>query len=127
MHRLVPSLVGEMGAAYPELIRAQPLIEETLKLEETRFRQTLERGLKLLDEATACAEAMTAAPTINSRWHEDALEVFDAVHVGIGTALGEEGVVDFKPYAVDPSAEQALDFFLSAPLSAGVRNFGLHL
>ena len=43
------------------------------------------------------------------------------------TALGEEGVVDFKPYAVDPSAEQALDFFLSAPLSAGVRNFGLHL
>jgi alanyl-tRNA synthetase len=53
MHRLVPALVGEMGAAYPELIRAQPLIEETLKLEETRFRQTLERGLKLLDEATA--------------------------------------------------------------------------
>jgi alanyl-tRNA synthetase len=53
MHRLVPALVGEMGAAYPELIRAQPLIEETLRLEETRFRQTLERGLKLLDEATA--------------------------------------------------------------------------
>jgi alanyl-tRNA synthetase len=53
MHRLVPALVAEMGAAYPELVRAQPLIEETLKLEETRFRQTLDNGLRLLDEATA--------------------------------------------------------------------------
>jgi alanyl-tRNA synthetase len=53
MHRLVPSLVAEMGAAYPELVRAQPLIEATLKQEETRFRQTLANGLKLLDEATA--------------------------------------------------------------------------
>ncbi|QAY79405.1 alanine--tRNA ligase [Sphingosinicella sp. BN140058] len=53
MWRLVPSLMAEMGAAYPELIRAQALIEETLKLEETRFRQTLDKGLRLLDEATA--------------------------------------------------------------------------
>jgi alanyl-tRNA synthetase len=53
MHRLVPALVAEMGAAYPELVRAQPLIEATLGQEETRFRQTLDRGLKLLDEATA--------------------------------------------------------------------------
>jgi alanyl-tRNA synthetase len=53
LHRLVPALISVMGAAYPELVRAQPLIEETLKLEETRFRQTLERGLGLLDEATA--------------------------------------------------------------------------
>jgi alanyl-tRNA synthetase len=52
MHRLVPALVSEMGAAYPELLRAQPLIEATLRQEETRFRQTLDRGLKLLDEAT---------------------------------------------------------------------------
>ncbi|MEA3031216.1 MAG: alanyl-tRNA synthetase [Sphingomonadales bacterium] len=52
MHRLVPALVSEMGAAYPELVRAQPLIEETLKLEETRFRQTLDNGLRLLDETT---------------------------------------------------------------------------
>ena len=50
MYRLVPELVRQMGAAYPELGRAQPLIEETLKLEETRFRQTLDRGLKLLDD-----------------------------------------------------------------------------
>jgi alanyl-tRNA synthetase len=53
MHRLVPALVAEMGAAYPELVRAQPLLVETLKLEETRFRQTLDKGLRLLDEATA--------------------------------------------------------------------------
>jgi alanyl-tRNA synthetase len=53
MHRLVPALVAEMGAAWPELVRAQPLLEETLKLEETRFRQTLANGLRLLDEATA--------------------------------------------------------------------------
>jgi alanyl-tRNA synthetase len=51
MNRLVGALVSEMGAAYPELVRARPLIEETLRREETRFRQTLERGLKLLDEA----------------------------------------------------------------------------
>ncbi len=50
MHRLVPALVAQMGAAYPELGRAQALIEETLKLEETRFKVTLDRGLKLLDE-----------------------------------------------------------------------------
>ncbi|MBH1991998.1 MAG: alanine--tRNA ligase [Sphingomonadaceae bacterium] len=53
MYRLVSSLVSEMGGAYPELVRAQPLIEETLLREETRFRKTLENGLRLLDEATA--------------------------------------------------------------------------
>ncbi|HEX7692957.1 MAG TPA: alanine--tRNA ligase, partial [Sphingomonas sp.] len=53
MHRLVPALVAEMGAAYPELVRAQPLIEATLQQEETQFRKTLDKGLKLLDEATA--------------------------------------------------------------------------
>ncbi|MEM9344211.1 MAG: alanine--tRNA ligase [Pseudomonadota bacterium] len=51
MYRLVPALVSEMGQAYPELGRAQALIEETLKLEETRFRKTLDRGLTRLDEA----------------------------------------------------------------------------
>ncbi len=53
MFRLVPALVRQMGAAYPELTRAQALIEETLKLEETRFRQTLDRGLRLLDDELA--------------------------------------------------------------------------
>ncbi|MHA1549746.1 MAG: alanine--tRNA ligase [Alphaproteobacteria bacterium] len=50
--RLVPTLVTEMGHAFPELARAEPLIRETLQLEETRFRRTLARGLTLLDEAT---------------------------------------------------------------------------
>ncbi|MBI3451788.1 MAG: alanine--tRNA ligase [Rhodospirillales bacterium] len=52
MFRLVPALVEAMGAAFPELGRAQPLIAEILKLEEARFKQTLDRGLRLLDEAT---------------------------------------------------------------------------
>ena len=50
MHRLVPALVRQMGAAYPELGQAQPLITETLEQEEKRFKQTLDRGLKLLDD-----------------------------------------------------------------------------
>jgi alanyl-tRNA synthetase len=53
MYRLVPELVRQMGEAYPELVRAQPLISETLKLEETRFRKTLDKGLSLLAEASA--------------------------------------------------------------------------
>ena len=53
MHKLVPALVTQMGAAYPELGQAQAMIEETLKLEETRFKQTLERGLRLLDDELA--------------------------------------------------------------------------
>jgi alanyl-tRNA synthetase len=50
LHRLVPALVDQMGRAYHELERGQSLIQETLKLEETRFHDTLERGLRLLDE-----------------------------------------------------------------------------
>jgi len=53
MFRLVPALVAEMGQAYPELARAQPLIQETLEREETQFRRTLDKGLRLLEEATA--------------------------------------------------------------------------
>ncbi|MCT6861637.1 alanine--tRNA ligase, partial [Bartonella apis] len=52
MWRLLPTLIREMGQAYPELIRAEALISETLRLEETRFRKTLERGLALLNEAS---------------------------------------------------------------------------
>ena len=53
MHRLVPALVRQMGAAYGELVRAEGLIEETLLLEETRFKAMLERGLHLLADETA--------------------------------------------------------------------------
>jgi alanyl-tRNA synthetase len=55
--KLVPTLVREMGQAYPELHRAEALITETLRLEETRFRRTLERGLAILDDASRALEA----------------------------------------------------------------------
>lgn len=62
MHRLVPALVTQMGQAYPELQRAQALVTETLKLEEERFRVTLDRGLKLLDdEVSQLGDAKTLA------------------------------------------------------------------
>ncbi|MDD3029529.1 MAG: alanine--tRNA ligase [Alphaproteobacteria bacterium] len=50
IYKIVPELVTQMGAAYPELVQAQPRIEETLRLEESRFKSMLDRGLKLLDE-----------------------------------------------------------------------------
>ncbi|MCB2048396.1 MAG: alanine--tRNA ligase [Novosphingobium sp.] len=53
MYRLVPTLVDEMGHAYPELVRAQALIEEVLEREEAQFRRTLDKGLRLLEDATA--------------------------------------------------------------------------
>jgi alanyl-tRNA synthetase len=62
MNRLVPALVQQMGQAYPELGRAQALITETLKLEEERFRTTLDRGLKLLDEELAHLPEGAALP-----------------------------------------------------------------
>ncbi len=71
MHRLVPTLVAEMGAAYPELTRAEALIAETLKLEEVRFRETLARGLKLLDEATG---TLSAGGTLDG---ETAFKLYD--------------------------------------------------
>ena len=53
MHRLAPVLIGQMGTAYPELVRAGPLIEATLREEEERFQRTLGRGMSLLEEATS--------------------------------------------------------------------------
>ena len=58
MWRLVPTLIREMGQAYPELHRADGLITETVKLEEIRFRKTLERGLAMLEEAASQIEGM---------------------------------------------------------------------
>ncbi|WP_455478250.1 alanine--tRNA ligase [Bartonella sp. B10] len=56
MWRLLPALIREMGQAYPELVRAESLISEILKLEEIRFRKTLERGISLLNEASTNLE-----------------------------------------------------------------------
>ena len=62
MYRLVPALVAQMGQAYPELGRAQALIEETLKQEETRFKQTLDRGLRLLEDELGALPDGAALP-----------------------------------------------------------------
>jgi alanyl-tRNA synthetase len=62
MHRLVPSLVQQMGTAYPELVQAQSMIEETFFQEETRFRTTLDRGLKLLEDEVLDLSAGGALP-----------------------------------------------------------------
>jgi alanyl-tRNA synthetase len=57
MYKLVPTLIAQMGEAYPELVRAQAFVTENLRLEEERFKQTLDRGLKLLDEESASLKA----------------------------------------------------------------------
>jgi alanyl-tRNA synthetase len=62
LYRLVPALTRQMGAAYPELVRAEPLIVETLLLEETRFKQMLDRGLHLLEDETARLGETEALP-----------------------------------------------------------------
>jgi alanyl-tRNA synthetase len=86
MWRLVPALVAEMGAAYPELVRAQPLIEATLSQEEARFRQTLANGLKLLDEATA---GLSAGGTLPG---ETAFKLYDTY--GFPLDLTEQALLD---------------------------------
>ena len=86
MWRLLPALVAEMGAAYPELVRAQPLIEATLKQEEARFRQTLATGLKLLDEATA---GLAEGGTLSG---ETAFKLYDTY--GFPLDLTEQALID---------------------------------
>ncbi len=71
MHTLVPVLNGIMGQAFPELIRAEALVTETLKLEETRFRQTLDRGLRLLaDETDKLGDGETLAGDVAFRLYD---------------------------------------------------------
>ena len=94
MHKLVPSLIREMGRAYPELTRAEALITETLKLEETRFRKTLERGLGLLDTAT---EDLTSGGQLDG---ETAFKLYDTY--GIPLDLTQDALRE-KGRAVDTS------------------------
>ncbi|MGI8611515.1 MAG: alanine--tRNA ligase [Sphingomicrobium sp.] len=100
MHRLVPALVAEMGAAHPELVRAQPLLEQVLQQEETRFHQTLVNGLKLLDEATA------ALPPGGTLPGETAFKLYDTY--GFPLDLTEQALVE-KQLKVDTAGfEQAM-------------------
>jgi alanyl-tRNA synthetase len=98
MYRLVPALVAEMGAAYPELVRAQPLIEATLQQEETRFRQTLANGLKLLDEATGKLAKGGTLPG------ETAFKLYDTY--GFPLDLTEQALID-KGLKVDQAGFDA--------------------
>ena len=95
MWKLVPALIKQMGEAFPELVRAQALISETLKLEETRFKQTLDRGLKLLDEETA---RMPAGGTLDG---EVAFKLYDTY--GFPLDLTQDALRT-KGYAVDTDA-----------------------
>ena len=71
LHRLVPALIRQMGAAYPEIVRAEALVTETLKLEETRFRSLLERGLGLLaEESGRLGEGGTLPGTVAFRLYD---------------------------------------------------------
>ena len=84
MHRLVPALVEQMGAAYPELKRAEPVIAETLRQEEERFHRTLGRGMALLDEATS---GLKAGDTLSG---ETAFKLYDTY--GFPLDLTEDAV-----------------------------------
>ncbi len=105
MWRLVPTLLREMGRAYPELERAEALITETLKLEETRFRRTLARGLVLLDEAT---EGFTPGATLDG---EVAFKLYDTYGFPLDLtqdALKARGVaVDTEGFAAAMERQRA--------------------
>ena len=103
--RLVPVLTAEMGRAYPELERGQSLIEETLKLEETRFRDTLGRGLRLLEEATGGMQRGSMLPG------EVAFKLYDTYGFPIDLtedALKARGIgVDTKGFAAAMERQRA--------------------
>ncbi len=105
MHRLVPALIQKMGAAYPELGQGQRLIEETLLNEEVRFKQTLDRGLKLLDDELAGLPEDAALPG------EAAFKLYDTYGFPLDLtqdALREKGrAVDTAGFDVAMAAQKA--------------------
>jgi alanyl-tRNA synthetase len=105
MHRLVPALVHQMGAAYPELGQGQRLIEETLMNEEIRFKQTLDRGLKLLDDELAGLPEDAALPG------ESAFKLYDTYGFPLDLtqdALREKGrAVDTAGFDAAMAAQKA--------------------
>ncbi|MGJ8623925.1 MAG: alanine--tRNA ligase [Yoonia sp.] len=105
MHRLVPALVSKMGAAYPELGQGQRLIEETLLNEEVRFKHTLDRGLKLLDDELAALSPDQALPG------EAAFKLYDTFGFPLDLtqdALREKGrAVDTEGFDAAMAAQKA--------------------
>src|SRR4051794_35066381 len=99
--KLVRTRVKEMGDAYPELVRAEPLIAETLKLEETRFKKTLGTGLKLLEDET---KGLSAGGTLKG---DVALKLYDTF--GFPLDLTQD-VLRARDIAVDTAGfEKAMD------------------
>jgi len=102
MYKLLPTLVSNMGEAFPELKRAESLISETLKNEETRFKQTLDRGLKMLDEEATNVRNNTLAGDVAFKLYDtygfpvdltqDALRVkgIDVDMDGFNAAMAEQ-------------------------------------
>ena len=105
MWKLVPTLIAKMGQAFPELTRAEALITETLKLEETRFKKTLERGLRLLDEAT---DGMGSGEVLDG---ETAFKLYDTFGFPVDLtqdALKTEGIsVDLDGFNVAMERQRA--------------------
>ncbi|NDA46720.1 MAG: alanine--tRNA ligase, partial [Alphaproteobacteria bacterium] len=105
MWRLVPALVREMGQAYPELIRAEALITETLRLEETRFRATLVRGLAMLDDET---KTLSSGAKLNG---ETAFRLYDTFGFPLDLtqdALRPRGIgVDLEAFNVAMERQRA--------------------
>ena len=105
MHRLVPALINEMGEHYPELKRAEALVTETLKLEEERFKQTLERGLKLLEDET---EKLPEKGTLSG---EAAFKLYDTYGFPLDLTQdilrGRELAVDTEGFAVCMAKQKA--------------------
>ena len=105
MHRLVPALVQQMGAAYPELVQAQSMIEETLLQEETRFRTTLDRGLRLLEDE------VTSLPQGGALPGETAFKLYDTFGFPLDLtqdALREKGLsVDTDGFDSAMAAQKA--------------------
>jgi alanyl-tRNA synthetase len=106
MHRLVPTLVAEMGGAYPELRRAEPVVAETLRQEEERFHRTLGRGMALLEEASA---HLKEGDTLSG---ETAFKLYDTY--GFPVDLTEDAVrargvrVDMAGFETAMDAQRAL-------------------
>jgi alanyl-tRNA synthetase len=105
LYRLLPVLVAEMGSAYPELKRAEALTSETLRLEELRFRDTLARGLKLLDEAS---EGLSRGGRLSG---ETAFKLYDTYGFPLDLtedALRQRGIsVDTAGFAVAMEQQRA--------------------
>ena len=113
MHRLVPTLVQEMGAAYPELRRAEPVIVETLRQEEERFRRTLGRGMSLLEEAAGGLAPGAVLPG------ETAFKLYDTY--GFPLDLTQDAVRAKGSLTVDL---EGFDQAMASPAQDGARELG---